>query len=186
MKKIVLLVFLVYFFNCEAQLIKEQEQVIKSLSEQVFLKERLNNRIRDYGILYKELDSYNYILNYDFETKLKKGNVFQPNIDDSIIEELFNEESVNYYLKQIEESQFDLSKIEFFNEKIVSFSDEIEDKYANHKKYKINISKPVFSLDSNYAVIFSNKSHDMELFLFRRNKSGWSYLGVYNMMFPRI
>lgn len=157
--------------NCRALKFKEESEIIEALTKEVYYDYKSNSRIENHGIVFQEYTDYDYFVNYDYKKIVGKS--FYPDLNEELIRQLFDKKAITHYNKQLLDTSFDLSEIRFMDPKIRVYSDDAEEKFKNKWCYKVIISKPVYSLDKRYVILYSSTPHEAHLYLFHKESKNW-------------
>ena len=187
--KIICVFLLSFCFSCKSHKIKSQTSILITYVNDVLVNKpySLGEKYSKNGIRLNSNNNNNWIIEYLNENEIK-GIDFYPRISDSVLESLFNKKAIEHYHNQFLEDNLNLNNIDFSNSKIKIkvYSESILDIKDNYKLPIINVSKPVFSLKNEYAILFTSTSHETMLHLFKKNKKNWKYFSKYNLVFPDI
>ncbi|WP_046755522.1 hypothetical protein [Kordia jejudonensis] len=174
MKKVILILIIIFILGCNSQKNTDESDIINLVGEE-YLHDEYLMKLTENGVVFKQFENMEDINKILSEiNKLKE-------ITPLLKEKIFNPKEISHYLIQID--TIDFLKINFKNPKLRSYKS-AEKEQNQYEYYKQTISKPLFSMDQNYAIVITSGSHNVLLKVFQKNKNNqWSSLGNFNV-FP--
>lgn len=152
--------------SCQKTMNNNNSEIYEIIGQK-FLDSSISKKIKTNGIAYEEFSDYKYFIKY-----LKREKTNFNKLPNNAIDIIFNDEEVDFFIKQLNDDNFNIEDLKFLNNKLKIYKN-LE--FDRHKFYKINVSKPIYSKDGNKSFIFSCSSHLTYLNSFNKDiKNKWT------------
>lgn len=177
--KILTLIYIISFVSCKSALVKEQEDVLNSYTDYV-IKNANSKRVCEYGILYFEYEDVDYLKE---KIKTLTSEEFNPNLNSFESNYLFNNQSIKYYLAQIQGKPSKLKDFKVKNKKTSVYTNRVDYLMNNYQnRFKQYLFPPILTSKKDLAIIFTSTNHTSFVYVFKKQNRTWMYYSHTNLI----
>lgn len=177
-----------FIVSCNAS--KKSIKRDKIETDYLLLNQLLDNAVKlhqDKNISFKESNNNEFIISiikelkkHDFESNKSKLDSLKKDIgiyNDKKFEDIFNQNEYDFLIYQNENSTWDYNKIN--DTKIHKYKKGV----FIEKQITIQISKPIYTIDKKYAIIFVGKNTSSYMLIYKKEGQAWVECRLF---YPRL